>query len=39
MEVLVKMVMVMRGLGDEGVSEGYVVRYLSLRREVERVNG
>ncbi|KAK4674438.1 APC5 protein [Podospora pseudopauciseta] len=37
-EVLAKMATVMRGLGDEGVSEGYAARYLSLRREVERVN-
>ncbi|KAK0663969.1 putative anaphase-promoting complex subunit 5 [Cercophora samala] len=38
-EVLAKMATVMRGLGDEGVSEGYAARYVSLRKEVERVNG
>ncbi|KAK0723746.1 anaphase-promoting complex subunit 5-domain-containing protein [Apiosordaria backusii] len=38
-EVLAKMATVMRVLGDEGVSEGYAARYLSLKRESERVNG
>ncbi|KAK4200260.1 putative anaphase-promoting complex subunit 5 [Triangularia verruculosa] len=38
-EVLAKMATVMRGLGDESVSEAYAARYLSLRKEVERING